>query len=112
MDYQVTNLLCLENLTSLEDEDSFIPWKDYSDSEDEYVGLLFEKEIDFGLKKDESLVFGNWLKRARFDAINWILKVSTNKSQSIFSCSFLLSFIDEKLKLDFLFLPHFYLLKK
>ncbi|KAI4337052.1 hypothetical protein L6164_015509 [Bauhinia variegata] len=70
----VSSLLCHENETFLGDEDSFIHLRDCSSPEDEYVNILIEREIDLGFKKDESLVFGNWIKRARLDAINWILK--------------------------------------
>ena len=80
-DYAPSSLPCQENGAcvggKVEDEDSSIHLKDYSSSEDEYVGILIEREIDFGFKKDESLVFGNWVKNARLNAINWILKVST-----------------------------------
>lgn len=44
-------------------------------SEDEHVGLLIQKEVSFGFKKDAILMFDESLKRARFNAINWIFKV-------------------------------------
>ncbi|KAF7817439.1 cyclin-D5-1-like isoform X1 [Senna tora] len=56
------------------DEDSFLHLNDDSGPEDEYVDILMEREIAHGFKRDESLVFGNCLKIARLDAINWILK--------------------------------------
>lgn len=81
MDDSMSTLLCQENETCLEgelvdEEYSFIPLQDYGVLEDEYMSILIEREISLGFKKDESLVFGNWIKHARMDAINWILKVS------------------------------------
>ncbi|CAK8568367.1 unnamed protein product [Lathyrus sativus] len=45
-------------------------------SEEEHVELLIQKEISFGFKKDGVLVFDESLKRARFNAINWIFKIT------------------------------------
>ena len=49
---------------------------DYSDRDDEYVEMLFQKEISFGFQRDQFLAFDNWVKSARLEAISWILKVS------------------------------------
>ncbi|XP_061354258.1 cyclin-D5-1-like [Gastrolobium bilobum] len=75
-----SSLLCQENQTFLEgdvgdEEYSFIQLRqDCGVSEDEHVGVLIEREISLGFKKDETLAFGDWVKRARLDSINWILK--------------------------------------
>ncbi|KAL5074676.1 hypothetical protein RYX36_013660 [Vicia faba] len=45
-------------------------------SEDEHVGLLIQKEISFGFKKDGILMFDESLKSARLNAINWIFKIT------------------------------------
>ncbi|CAL5204791.1 unnamed protein product [Lathyrus oleraceus] len=45
-------------------------------SEEDHVGLLIQKEISFGFKKDGLFVFDEPLKRARFNAINWIFKIT------------------------------------
>ncbi|KAJ1385476.1 Cyclin-like [Sesbania bispinosa] len=75
MDDLSSNLLCQENKTFLTEELGIFQSKqDCGVSEDEHVGVLIEKEMSLGFKKDETLVFGEWLKRARLDAINWILK--------------------------------------
>ncbi|KAJ7958256.1 Cyclin-D5-1 [Quillaja saponaria] len=77
MDNCISSLNCQENETCLEevvDEDTFIYLKNCNASEDDYVGMLFEKAISFGFKNDESLVIGDWVKRARLEAISWILK--------------------------------------
>ncbi|KAF1859032.1 hypothetical protein Lal_00000856 [Lupinus albus] len=84
MDDSISTLLCQENVTFLEgelgnEEYPLIPLlPDYGVfSEDEYIAILIEREIRFGLKKDESSVFENSIKRARVDAINWIFKTRT-----------------------------------
>lgn len=46
-----------------------------SEEEEEYVEIMMERETEFGFKKGQSFVFGNFLKCARLDAIAWILKV-------------------------------------
>ncbi|CAJ2643901.1 unnamed protein product [Trifolium pratense] len=64
------DLLCKENETFFEVEECSM-----NQSEEEYVRLLIQKEIAFGFKKDENLVFEeDSVKRGRFNAINWILK--------------------------------------
>ncbi|CAL0332748.1 unnamed protein product [Lupinus luteus] len=80
MDDSIPTLLCQENVTFLEgelrhEEFPFIRLPDYGVfSEDEYISILIEREIRFGLKKDETFVFENCIERARADAINWIFK--------------------------------------
>ncbi|KAJ7966532.1 Cyclin-D5-1 [Quillaja saponaria] len=78
MDDSISSLLCQESETCLEeevvDEDAFIYFKNFDASEDDYVGILIEREINHGFKKNESLVFGNSIRRARLEAISWILK--------------------------------------
>ncbi|XP_027356262.1 cyclin-D5-1-like [Abrus precatorius] len=70
-----TSLICQESETCLEEEQSFVEsWRDCGVSEEEHAGILIERERVFGFKRDETLVFGDWEKRARMDAINWILK--------------------------------------
>ena len=81
MDDLSSSLLCQENETCLQlegdEEYSFIQSQQgYGVSEDEDVGILIEREIRLGFQKDETLAFEDWMKRARMDAINWILKVS------------------------------------
>ncbi|KAK7310808.1 hypothetical protein RJT34_08550 [Clitoria ternatea] len=66
---------CLKEGGEQEDEYPLVhSQQDFGFSEDEHVAVLIEREIAFGFKKDETLVLGDWLKRARMDAINWIIK--------------------------------------
>ncbi|KAF5461934.1 hypothetical protein F2P56_017992 [Juglans regia] len=77
-DDSISGLLCQESETCLDDElveDTFINFTTYDDCEDEYMDTLFEREICYGFKRNESLVFGNWVKRARLETITWILKI-------------------------------------
>lgn len=79
MDEFVSRLLCQENEEEVVEEvDSYIHLEldDYGVSEDEYVDILIEREMGLGFQRDESLVLGEWIKAARLDAINWILRVS------------------------------------
>ncbi|XP_057430293.1 cyclin-D5-1-like [Lotus japonicus] len=74
-----SSLLCEENVTCLGDEDEQQQLQHpFIQSElgfcDEHVAVLIEREAVFGFKKDESLLIEDWLKHARMDAINWILK--------------------------------------
>lgn len=66
-------------------DEEFQSKQDYGVSEDEQVAILIEAEIRVGFKKDQALVFEEWMKRARMDAINWILKVGPTNP---FSCTF------------------------
>lgn len=84
-DCVVSSLVCQENETCLQAEDdssSLLHFNDHdhrvSSVDDEFVHILIDREIalGFGSEKNQSLVFGNWIKLARLDAINWILKVS------------------------------------
>ncbi|XP_057419006.1 cyclin-D5-1-like [Lotus japonicus] len=79
MDDFSCSLLCEESMScledDLEDEEPQHPFID--DPEDEYMGVLIEKEIGQSVKcfkNDETLVIEDWLKLARIDAIDWILK--------------------------------------
>ncbi|KAG6644350.1 cyclin-D5-1-like [Carya illinoinensis] len=77
-DDSISGLLCQESETCLDDklvEDTFINFTTCDDCEDEYMDTMFEREICYGFNKNESLVFGNWVKRARLEAITWILKI-------------------------------------
>ena len=78
----MSSLLCQESETCLDEElvygDTFINFKNYDGSEDEHLEILFEREICSGFKRNESLVFGNWVQCARLEAFTWILKVSLN----------------------------------
>ncbi|OIW14909.1 hypothetical protein TanjilG_30628 [Lupinus angustifolius] len=56
------------------DEEVQLSLEDYGVSEDEHLGILIEKEIHLCFKKDQALVSDEWMKRARIDAIIWILK--------------------------------------
>ncbi|PON72941.1 Cyclin [Parasponia andersonii] len=57
------------------DEDTL---RSYTTSEEEeYVESLSNRETGFGFKKDESLVFGDEVKRARLEAIDWIIRSGT-----------------------------------
>jgi len=91
MDDLSSSLLCQENDTCLEEggdelENQLIGSRhDCGVSEDEYVGILVEREIVLGFRRDESLVFGDWVKRARLEAINWVLQVSPTTH---FTCTF------------------------
>ncbi|KAL3013261.1 hypothetical protein AAZX31_06G042800 [Glycine max] len=75
-----SSLLCHENETCLKEGGEELEYQfagsqhDCGVSEDERVGILIEREIVLGFKRDESMVFGDWVKRARVEAINWILK--------------------------------------
>ena len=67
------------------DEHSFIDiGNGSSPAEDDYVDTLLAKEMSFGFRNDKSLVFGNWVKCARLEAIAWILKVSLFLFVSLF----------------------------
>ncbi|XP_004501520.1 cyclin-D5-1-like [Cicer arietinum] len=74
------DLLCKEKETVLEVEVRNEEYQlnqshqEFDVSEEEHVGVMIEREIVLGFKKDENLVFDDWLKRARLNAINWILK--------------------------------------
>ncbi|RDX69674.1 Cyclin-D5-1, partial [Mucuna pruriens] len=76
MDDLSSSLLCQENETCLEELEYPLVESEHDCgvSEDERVGILIEREIVLGFKRDESLVFGDWVKRSRMEAINWILK--------------------------------------
>lgn len=67
-------------------DEEFQSKQDYGVSEDEQVGISIEAEIRVGFKKDQTLVFEEWVKRARMDAINWILKVGPTNPSS--NCTF------------------------
>ncbi|KAE9586846.1 hypothetical protein Lal_00004697 [Lupinus albus] len=56
------------------DEEFQLNHEDYGVSDDEHLGILIEKETHLCFKKDQALVSDEWMKRARTDAINWILK--------------------------------------
>ncbi|KAL1344998.1 hypothetical protein HN51_018790 [Arachis hypogaea] len=79
-DLSSCNLLCEEEETFLElerDEEysAFQSGMDHQGvSENEDLGVLLEREIRIGFRKDETFVFEDWMKRSRTDAINWILK--------------------------------------
>uniref|UniRef100_A0A0R0K3U0 B-like cyclin n=1 Tax=Glycine max TaxID=3847 RepID=A0A0R0K3U0_SOYBN len=80
MDDLSSSLLCQENETCLEEGGEELEYQfvgsqhDCGVSEDEHVGILIEREIVLGFKKDETMVIGDWVKRARMEAINWVLK--------------------------------------
>ncbi|MED6217620.1 hypothetical protein PIB30_019387 [Stylosanthes scabra] len=82
-DLSSCNLLCEENETFLglegdEECSAALLQSGIMDhqgvSEDEDLGVLLEREIRIGFKKDETFVFEDSMKRSRMDAINWILK--------------------------------------
>lgn len=91
MDDLSSSLLCQESDAYLEEGGDELEYQlvgsrhDCGVSEDEYVGILVEREIVLGFRTDETLVFGDWMKRARMEAINWILKVSPTTH---FTCTF------------------------
>jgi tryptophanyl-tRNA synthetase len=72
----MVDLLCKENETVLEVEECSMNQFSVSEEEEEHVRLLIQKEIAFGFKKDENFLFEDSVKRARLNAIYWILKVS------------------------------------
>lgn len=77
MDDFSSSLLCQENETCLDEGGEELEYPSQHDcgvSEDEYVGILIEKEIALGFKRDETLVFEDCVKRARMEAIDWIFK--------------------------------------
>ena len=92
MDDSMSSLLCQESETCLDEElvygDTFINFKNYDGSEDEHLEILFEREICSGFKRNESLVFGNWVQCARLEAFTWILKVSLTPISSFVFCFF------------------------
>jgi hypothetical protein len=94
MDDSLSSLLCQESENCLYeevvDESKFIEFKNYDGSEDEYMEMLFEREICYGFKSNQSLAIENWLKCARLEAITWILKVCLTP----FLFLFLLYFIE------------------
>ncbi|XP_022977074.1 cyclin-D5-2-like [Cucurbita maxima] len=63
---------CLDE--EIVDEGTFVYIGNRSPAEDDYVDTLLAKETSFGFGKDKSLVFGNWVKCARLEAIAWIFK--------------------------------------
>ncbi|XVE55767.1 hypothetical protein DITRI_Ditri03aG0184000 [Diplodiscus trichospermus] len=67
-DTSLSGLLCLENETCLVDRKELVA------DDEENVQMLFDSEMSFGFKKNESLVLSNCLKCARSEAITWILK--------------------------------------
>jgi hypothetical protein len=72
----MVDLLCKENETVLEVEECSMNQFGVSEEEEqEYVRLLIQKETAFGFKKDENFLFEDSVKRARLNAIYWILKV-------------------------------------
>lgn len=92
MDHSLSSLLFQENQGEFDDEDLYVQ---FDDSEEEYLGVLIEKEIGFGFGRDEEdsslLLMSDWIKSARLYAINWILKVSFNSiNNPLFSYEFLI----------------------
>ncbi|KAJ8762583.1 hypothetical protein K2173_008022 [Erythroxylum novogranatense] len=76
-------LLCHESETCLDeeagDEMFFIDHPQSctdSDGEDDFK-VLVERETSLGFKGDQSVVFQNWVKCARLEAIEWIMKSRT-----------------------------------
>ncbi|KAF8410218.1 hypothetical protein HHK36_002741 [Tetracentron sinense] len=83
--FTLSNLLCQEKEACFDEdvvEDVFLTLNNFnlSESEDEYIEMLVERESSFGTKihgsssDDCFTTLGNWLKCARLDAIRWILK--------------------------------------
>lgn len=75
-DDSLSGLLCLENVTSLEENEELVDKHYLDENDEESVNLLFDKENSFGFKKNESLVLTNFFKYSRLEAIAWIFKVS------------------------------------
>nr|DAD21332.1 TPA_asm: hypothetical protein HUJ06_022795 [Nelumbo nucifera] len=82
--FSLSNLLCQENEGCLDGEvyeDVFLNLNNYpySETEEEYIEMLVERENSFGSKchestNDYSMMNESWLKCARLDAIQWIFK--------------------------------------
>lgn len=70
-----SSLLCLDE--DVVDEEAFISFKNCTPSDtedDEYVQLLVDREMSFGIKTNHSFLILNWVKLARLDAVAWILR--------------------------------------
>ena len=73
-----SSLLCLDE--DVVDEEAFISFKNCTPSDtedDEYVQLLVDREMSFGIKTNHSFLILNWVKLARLEAVAWILRVSS-----------------------------------
>ncbi|XWS24121.1 hypothetical protein CRYUN_Cryun28dG0073600 [Craigia yunnanensis] len=73
-DSSLSGLLCLENETCLVEKKELVGENYIAVYDEECVKMLFDREMSFGFKKNESLVLSNCLKYARLEAIRWILK--------------------------------------
>ncbi|XP_022766451.1 cyclin-D5-1-like [Durio zibethinus] len=74
-DASLSGLLCLESKSFLKEKDELLVDENYiAVYDEECMQMLFDREMSFGLKKNEPLVFGNFFKYARLEAITWILK--------------------------------------
>ncbi|KAM7277562.1 hypothetical protein ACFE04_004696 [Oxalis oulophora] len=78
IDESLMGLICEENESCFSED---LVNEDYSfdedniNSENEYVGILIQREIHFGVKKYHSSDFDKWVKPARLDALSWFLKM-------------------------------------
>ena len=109
--FSISNLMCQEDRALLDDEDEeeeedeeksevFLVLKDSEAEDDEYIESLVSREASFDGRgvdslagNESSLVVvvagGDWLKCARSDAIQWMLRVSTDEplpKVTIFIC--------------------------
>ena len=85
-DSSLSDLLCLENETCLVEKKELVDENYIAVYDEECVQMLFDREMSFGFKKNESLVLSNCLKYARLEAITWILKVSFFRVLQFLSC--------------------------
>lgn len=46
------------------------------DVDEDFVKMLADEEINFGFSRDKSSLQSQEIKRARFDSITWMIKVS------------------------------------
>ncbi|XVF36409.1 hypothetical protein REPUB_Repub19eG0056200 [Reevesia pubescens] len=75
-DASLSGLLCSENETFLKEKEELLVDENYiAVNDEEYVQMLFDREMSFGFKKNESSVLSNYFKYARLEAITWILKI-------------------------------------
>ncbi|KAL5559165.1 hypothetical protein UlMin_035376 [Ulmus minor] len=71
MDYEI---LGQGSETFSSEEEYYFNFRNCTSLEEEFVGILMEREVNFGLKNDQSLVvYGERVKCARLEAITWIL---------------------------------------
>lgn len=94
--FSISNLMCQEDSTDLdfniESEShskiclSSLRGEGFSETEEKYIETLVSKEINFSIMyrpcssscydDNSSVVIDDWFKSVRYDAVQWILRVS------------------------------------